>query len=179
MLTDLLTGSWPAARCGPGAVVVVTGYLDRGQRAADDQLGESVGDRAIDFQIGLDVLLHRECDIGVPDPLAESLPVDLGIPACRRVTVPHVVQVDLRQARCSTQLMEPAGDRVRVRRSAVLLPANRHCSKARAVIGARPTLVLHNDIKIDNCQFGPASAGNGDLARSVPARHFLLVATRP
>ena len=40
-------------------------------------------------------------------------------------------------------------------------------------------LVLHNDIKIDNCQFGPASAGNGDLARSVPARHFLLVATRP
>jgi hypothetical protein len=44
---------------------------------------------------------------------------------CGGVAVPHVVQVDLRQASRRGQLLEPSRDRVRVRRPAIL-PAEQH-----------------------------------------------------
>ena len=46
----------------------------------------------------------------------------------------------------------------------------------------RALVLLHNDIKIDNCQFGPASAGNGDLCpfrsgATLPARRYRAMNT--
>lgn len=44
------------------------------------------------------MLPHRERHVGMPVSLAERLPVDLGVPARRRVAVPHVVEVNKGQA---------------------------------------------------------------------------------
>ena len=65
--------------------------LERGQRSADNQLRERVGDLAVGLQVGLDVLLHGERHIRVADAMAQRLPVDLGIAACGGVAVPYVV----------------------------------------------------------------------------------------
>jgi len=59
--------------------------------AADDQLGEGFCDLAVGFQVGLDVPLHGERDVGVTDALAERLPVDLGVRS--GIAVPDAVQV--------------------------------------------------------------------------------------
>lgn len=83
------------------------------------------GHLSIGFQVGLDVLLHGERHVCVPDPLAEGLPVDLRIAASGGVAVPHVVQVDFWEASRGGELLESPGDRVRVRRPAVL-PAEQH-----------------------------------------------------
>ena len=40
----------------------------RGERAADDQLGERVRDLAVCLQVGLDVLLHGERYVSVAEP---------------------------------------------------------------------------------------------------------------
>ena len=77
---------------------LVDEHRNRGQNATDDQLSERRGDPTVGLNVRLNVLPHCESHVGVPDPLAERLPVDLGIPASRRVAVPHVVQVDEGQA---------------------------------------------------------------------------------
>jgi hypothetical protein len=82
------------------------------ERAADDQLGERVGDLAVGLQVGLDVLLHGERHVRVADAVAQRLPVDLGIASCGGVAVPYVVQVDLGQPGRRGELLEPPGDRV-------------------------------------------------------------------
>jgi hypothetical protein len=41
-----------------------------GERAANDQLGECGGHLAVGLQVSLDVLLHGERHVRVPDPLA-------------------------------------------------------------------------------------------------------------
>jgi hypothetical protein len=61
-----------------------------------------------------------------------------------RPGVPHVVQVDLRSASRRGQLLEPPGDRVRVRRPAVL-PAEQHAMKA-----IRPR-ALQESLKLGDC----------------------------
>jgi hypothetical protein len=62
--------------------VRLVGYLDRDERAADDQLRERVGDPAIGLQVGLDVLLYGERHllygerhVGMPDA---TKPLDAG-----------------------------------------------------------------------------------------------------
>ena len=77
---------------------------------------------AVGFQVGLDVLLHGERHVCVPDALAQRLPVDLGVPARGRVAVPHVMQIDRRQPGRRGELFETSRDRVRMRRPAVLPP---------------------------------------------------------
>jgi hypothetical protein len=51
-----------------------------------------VRDRAVGLQAGLDVLLHRERHVGVAEPYAQRLPVDLGIAARGGVAVADVVR---------------------------------------------------------------------------------------
>jgi hypothetical protein len=55
------------------------------------------------------------------DPLAQRLSVDPGQPAGGRVAVANVVQPDAGQPGSVSQLVEADGDRVRVRRPAVLV----------------------------------------------------------
>jgi hypothetical protein len=82
--TDLCTGA-----CSSGALARTD--LHGGERSADDQLRQGSGDLAVGFEIGLDVLLHRERDIRMSDALAQRLPVDLRIAARYGVAVPDVV----------------------------------------------------------------------------------------
>jgi hypothetical protein len=79
-----------------------------------------VRDLAARLRVGLHVLLHRERHVGVPEPHAQRLPVDLRIAARRGVTVANVVQVDQREAHALCQPLEPAGDHAGVRRPPVL-----------------------------------------------------------
>jgi hypothetical protein len=86
----------------------------------EGQLSERVRDLAAGLRVGLHVLLHRERHVGVPEPHAQRLPVDLRIAARRGVTVANVVQVDEREAHALCQRLEPAGDHAGVRRPPVL-----------------------------------------------------------
>jgi hypothetical protein len=86
VLTDLLT------RLGLHRLASIAAHLvpdlSGGESAANDQLSERVGHLAVGLQVGLDVLLHGERHVCVPDALAECLPVDLCIAACGGVAVP-------------------------------------------------------------------------------------------
>src|SRR5215467_268434 len=95
----------------------------------NDQFGERGRHLAVDLQVALDVLLHRERHVSVAYPVAECLPVDLRLAPGGGVAVPHVMQVDLREPGRSGERVEAAGDRVRVRWPTVL-PAEQQ-----AVIG--------------------------------------------
>src|SRR6266516_1241401 len=123
MLTDLLTGSW-FTRLGSRDHLIalggIAGDLYGRQRPANDQLGERSRYLAVRLQIALDVLLHCERYVGVSDPVAQRLPIDLRVASCCRVAVPHIMQVDLRQISRCGELVEPAGDGVWVRWPPVL-----------------------------------------------------------
>jgi hypothetical protein len=69
----------------------------------------------------------------VADALRERLPVDFRVAARRRVAVPYVVQIDGRKIGRPGEPLEAAGDRVRVRRGAVL-PAEQPA----AIVVVRP-----------------------------------------
>jgi hypothetical protein len=56
--------------------------LDRGERSADDQLRERIGDLAVGLQVGLDVLLHGERHVRMDDPLPERLQSIFGRAPC-------------------------------------------------------------------------------------------------
>lgn len=88
-------------------------------------------------------------NIRVADPLAERLPVGFCIPTSGRVAAPDVVQVDLGQPGRRRQPLEPAGDRVRVRRLAVLL-AEQHAVIVVIRPGVAPFAVQHLDVHPEN-----------------------------
>ena len=83
-------------RSARGVLARLARDLSGSDRAADGQRRERGSDLAVHLKVGLNVLLHDERHVRVPDPLAQGLPVDLRIAASRRVAVPHLVQVDLR-----------------------------------------------------------------------------------
>jgi hypothetical protein len=153
-----------------------SGLVYGGKRAPDDQLGERGGYLAVGLEVGLDVLLHGERDVRVAYPLAQRLPVDLGIAARGDVAVAHVVQVDLRQPGRRGELLEPPRDRIRVRRPAVL-PAEQHA--VIVVVRAELALLLIDcpDVRLEDGQrqaVPPRGAGPGVSAGSAlgirPAR---------
>ena len=82
------------------------------ERPSDDQFCKRGGDLPVSVEVCLHVLLHGEGDIGMADPLAERLPVDLRIPAGRGIAVPHVMKIDLRGTGRGSQPLEAASDRV-------------------------------------------------------------------
>jgi hypothetical protein len=90
--------------------------LDGRERPADDQRRERVCYLPVGRQVGLHVLPHRERHVRMADARAQGLPVDLGITARRGVAVANVVQVDPGQSGRLGEPVEPARDRVRVRR---------------------------------------------------------------
>jgi hypothetical protein len=147
-----------------------SGLVHGSKRAPDYQLGERGGYLAVGLQVGLDVLLHGERDVRVADPLAQRLPVDLGIAARGCVAVAHVVQVDLRQPGRRGELLEPPRDRIRVRRPAVL-PAEQHA--VIVVVRAELALLLIDclDVRLEDGQRERIKAAPGGAAgpASAPA----------
>ena len=87
-------------------LVVLSGQRNRRQQPPDDQLSERSGYLPVGLKVRLDVLTHSESDVSVIDPLAQGLPVDLGVPARCGVAVAHVVQVDQREIRSCRQPLE-------------------------------------------------------------------------
>jgi hypothetical protein len=117
-----------------------------------------------DSKVGLDVLLHGECHVRMTDAPAQRLPIDPRIAASGGVAMPDVMQVDLREASRGGQPLEPARDRIGVRRSAVL-PAEQHAM----VVVVRPEVAaLLVKASALRAAAGPASAPPLSLGR--PAR---------
>jgi hypothetical protein len=76
-----------SSSCGVITAVlgVVRLHRNRGQHPADDQFGERGRNLTVGLKVGLDVLTHRERNVGMSDPLAKGLPVDLGVSAGRGI----------------------------------------------------------------------------------------------
>jgi hypothetical protein len=148
----------------PPALPLVPRVISTVLRAADDQLSESRRHLAIHLQVTLDILPHGGRDIR---PATQSLLVDLGVPACRGVAVPHVVQVDLRESRRLGELVEAARDRIRMGRPAVL-PAEQQAVIVVAGSELRTLAVQHLDM--------PGEHGEGER---VQRDHTLRILVLP
>jgi hypothetical protein len=79
-------GSWSSrlarvsvGRCAPVLARFVRDHAG-GQGPADDQLSERVRHLPVSFEVSLNVLLHLEGHVRMPDPPAQRLPVDLRVP---------------------------------------------------------------------------------------------------